>query len=98
MTARLPQAGLHTVRDTTALRLRLPTVSPEGPWSGEEAGIVMVIVSATGEVEKVQLVSPLQSVHEAMILSSIKTWRFRPAMKDHEAVRYRHLIPVALPR
>ena len=33
-----------------------------------------------------------------MILSAIKTWRFRPAEKDGLPVRYRQLIPVAIPR
>ena len=51
-----------------------------------------------GEVERVKLLSPPRSVHESMILSAIKTWRFRPAMKDGQPVRYRRLIPISLPR
>ena len=86
------------VTPPVALRLQLPTVSPEAPWGTDEAGVVMAVVSPDGQVEKVRLIFPPKSVHEAMILSAIKTWRFRPAMKDGEAVRYRHLIPVSLPR
>ena len=83
------------VTPPVTLRLRLPTL---GENDLAQAGVVETIVSASGEVEKVKLVSPPQSVHEAMILSAIKTWRFQPAMKDGQPVRYRHLIPISLPR
>ncbi|MEE8131174.1 MAG: energy transducer TonB, partial [Vicinamibacterales bacterium] len=83
------------VTPPVTLRLNLPSL---GEDDLAQAGVVETIVSASGEVEKVRLVSPPQSVHEAMILSAIKTWRFRPAMKDGQPVRYRHLIPISLPR
>ena len=83
------------VTPPVTLRLRLPSL---GEDDLAQAGVVETIVSASGEVEKVKLVSPPQSVHEAMILSAIKTWRFQPAMKDGQPVRYRHLIPISLPR
>ena len=83
------------VTPPVTLRLNLPSL---GEDDLAQAGVVETIVSASGEVEKVKLVSPPQSVHEAMILSAIKTWRFQPAMKDGQPVRYRHLIPISLPR
>ena len=61
-------------------------------------GVVEAIVSAAGEVEKVKLLSPHRSYHQAMILSAVKTWRFEPAVMDGDAVRYRYLIPVHSPR
>ena len=85
------------VTPPVTLRLRLPVVPDTAPWD-EEVGVVEAIVSAAGEVEKVRLVQPPESIHEAMILSAIKTWRFHPAERDGHAVRYRQLIPVAVPR
>ena len=70
------------VTPPVTLRLRLPSL---GQDDLAQAGVVETIVSASGEVEKVKLVSPPQSVHEAMILSAIKTWRFQPAMKRRAA-------------
>lgn len=64
----------------------------------EDVGLVEAIVSARGTVEKVKLVSPPESVHQAMILSAIKTWRFRPAERDGVPVRYRQMITVAIPK
>ena len=85
------------VTPPVTLRRRLPSAPPAAEWD-EDVGVVEAVVSWTGEVEKVKLISPPNSVHEAMILSAIKTWRFSPAKKDGRPVRYRYLIPVAIPR
>jgi hypothetical protein len=89
-------SGDSHVMPPTIVRLQLPTVADDSPWS-ERVSIVEAIVSASGQVEKVKLLSPYRGIHQAMILSAVKTWRFRPALKDGDAVRYRHLIPIAVP-
>ena len=86
------------VTPPTTVRLQLPELVDEGPPWDEQVGVIEAIVSAAGEVEKVKLLSPHRSFHQAMILSAVKTWRFQPALRDGGAVRYRHLIPVAIPR
>ena len=83
------------VTPPVTLRPMLPSRAEDEPG---QVSVVEAIVSASGEVEKVKLMSPLRNVHEAMFLSAIKTWRFRPAMKDGQPVRYRHRIPITLPR
>ena len=85
------------VTPPVTIRLQLPTVADESTWN-EDIGVVEAIVSPKGEVERVKLLSPPESVHQAMILSAIKTWRFRPAELDGLPVRYRQLIQVAIPR
>ena len=87
---------LHVTPPTT-VRLQLPELVDEGPPWDEQVGVVEAIVSASGEVEKVKLLSPHWSFHQAMILSAVKTWRFQPALRDGGAVRYRHLIQMAIP-
>ena len=86
---------MNVVTPPVALRLRLPSRAEDVPG---QVAVVEAIVSASGDVEKVKLVSPPRSVRASMILSTIKTWRFRPAMKDGQPVRYRHLIQIPLPR
>ena len=85
------------VTPPTTVRVHLRQLSEAGPGD-DRVGIVEAIVSATGEVEKVKLLSPYRSFHQAMILSAVKTWRFEPAVMDGDAVRYRYLIPVPSPR
>ena len=85
------------VTPPAAIRPNLPTVADDAAWN-EEAGVVEAIVSARGDVERVKLLSLPESVHQAMILSAIKIWRFRPAELHGLPVRYRQLIEVAIPR
>jgi hypothetical protein len=50
---------------------------------------VELVVSATGEVESVRLLTQPTDVMSAMMLSAIKTWRFRPAEREGRPVRCR---------
>jgi hypothetical protein len=69
-------------------RSRLPKDSPLGVRP-EDLSEVEVVVSATGEVESVKLVTEPVRVLSAMMLSAVKNWRFQPAMRDGQPVRYR---------
>jgi len=51
-----------------------------------------VIVSQTGAVERVRLVTPPQRMPDMFALSRAKVWMFKPAMKDGRPVRYRLLL------
>jgi outer membrane biosynthesis protein TonB len=53
---------------------------------------VELLVSPTGEVESVKLLTQPARVMSAMMLSAIKTWRFAPASHDGRPVRYRLLL------
>ena len=85
------------VTPPTTVRVQFRELAEARPGDGR-VGVVEAIVSAAGEVEKVKLLSPHRSYHQAMILSAVKTWRFEPAVMDGDAVRYRYLIPVHSPR
>ena len=73
--------------------IRLHTLEAE-QVPATEPGLVEVIVSPYGEVERAKLISVPGNVHEAMILSAIKAWQFTPALKDGHPVRYRLILPV----
>ena len=45
-----------------------------------------------GSVERVQLVGDPSRMPDMMLLSGAKTWRFAPATKDGEAVRYQEIL------
>ena len=51
-----------------------------------------IIVSQTGAVERVRLVTPPQRMPDMFALSRAKVWMFKPAMKDGRPVRYRLLL------
>ncbi len=64
----------------------------------ERVGLVEVVTSETGEVEQAKLLAAPQNVHESMLLSAIKAWRFEPAAMDGQPVRYRQVIPITVAR
>ena len=69
-------------------RPRLPSDPPRGV-NPKELSEVQVLVAPSGEVESVKLVTHPVRIIPAMMLSAMKTWRFQPAMKDGQPVRYR---------
>jgi hypothetical protein len=48
-----------------------------------------VVVSPQGLVERVRLISVARRMTDMMLLSGAKTWRFLPAVRDGQPVRYR---------
>jgi hypothetical protein len=70
------------------LRPHLPA-APRPGVRMEDLPQVELVVSPSGDVESVKLLTPTAGVHSAMMLSAIKTWHFEPATRDGHAVRYR---------
>jgi len=91
-----PDTAIYTAADTDVvppkiLRARMSA----GPEAGLRAGPlpeVELVVSPSGEVESVRLVTPQAGVRSAMMLSAIKAWRFDPARLNSQPVRYRLLL------
>jgi hypothetical protein len=65
-----------------------PTISA---WTTRR-NVMEVIVSQTGAVERVRMVTPPQRMPDMFVLSRAKVWMFKPAMKDGRPVRYRLLL------
>lgn len=77
-----------------------PDVTPAVLLSTKEAGPVLrgmhsdmntmeLIVSELGRVEEVRLLSPAKRMTDMLLLSGAKTWRFSPALRNGQPVRYR---------
>jgi len=84
---------VYTAIDTevappSLLRSRLPSDPPLGVRS-DSLPEVEIVVSPTGAVESVKLVTQQAGIGPSMMLSAIKAWRFQPATRDGEPVRYR---------
>jgi hypothetical protein len=69
---------------------------PRQPEPGDDTGYFEVIVNETGDVERVQLVSPMRRFQERMLMAAAKAWKFRPALRDGQPVRYRMRIAIIL--
>jgi hypothetical protein len=80
-------ASAEEVDPPVLYRPALPTSAP-GEVSERELGLLELLVSTDGRVERVRHVTPPMSFHERMLISAAKAWRFRPARKDGQPVRY----------
>ena len=90
--------GVYSVRDQDveppALAYpQLPTALEEDRPSGS---YLEMLVSESGRVERVRLQSARSTLHERMLVSAAKAWRFRPAVRDGVPVKY--VARIAVPR
>ena len=63
--------------------------------AGNPDGVIEVIVAETGAVESAVIRQSLNTFYDAQLLQAAKTWRYQPAMKGGQAVRYRRLVKVS---
>lgn len=75
---------------------RLPNEPPDAPAASRT--ILELTIATNGLVERVKMLTAPRNIHEWMLLSAAKAWRFEPARIDGRAVRFRHtMVLVAMP-
>jgi hypothetical protein len=86
--------GAPGVRPAVAVRPQLPSELPPG-LRDEEIGRVELIIGTGGLVETVKILGTPPTIHESMLLSAAKAWRFEPATRNGVPVKFRTVISVA---
>ena len=89
------QAGDPQVTPAVLVRPHLPD-NPPPDVPEEHIGTLEFVVTESGAVEHVHLVSPANRYQERMLVAAAKTWQFRPATRDGRPVRFRTRIRVTL--
>ena len=56
-----------------------------------------LLISTDGRVEHVRLRTPPRDVHEFMLVSAAKAWRFDPATVHGRPVRFLHSVAITSP-
>jgi hypothetical protein len=74
-------------------RANIPLQQTEG---ADDLSAIDLVISDKGEVESVKLASPVRDYREAMMLSAVKAWRFKPATVEGLPVRYRLRIHISV--
>ena len=82
---------IYTKEDPDVTPARLLTAQN---GTGLDASITDVnsmelVISKLGRVEQAKLSAPAKRMTDMVLMSSAKTWKFTPAMKNGQPVRYR---------
>jgi hypothetical protein len=67
-----------------------PTVPPD------QVGTLDLVIDESGNVEQVKLSSPANRYQERMLVSHVKSWKFKPATRDGLRVKYRTRVRVTI--
>jgi outer membrane biosynthesis protein TonB len=54
--------------------------------------VLELTIAKDGLVEEVKMLTAPRNIHEFMLLSAVKAWRFEPARVDGRAIRFRHTV------
>ena len=73
---------------------KFPTQSPSSDASSRI--MLELTIAKDGSVEHVKMLTIPRNIHEFMLLSAAKAWRFEPARRGGRAVRFRHSIPLEI--
>ena len=71
-----------------------PALPAEPPTASMKRALTVVdlVIAPDGLVERVHLRTPPRDIHEFMLLSAAKAWRFEPALRDGRPVRFLHSV------
>jgi TonB family protein len=81
------------VEPPSLARPQLPTTQT-GNDALDQLSEFELLISRTGRVEQVRLISPGNRLNDRMLIAAAKAWQFHPAMKDGQPVRYRYHIRI----
>jgi len=58
------------------------------------SGLLEIVIDETGAVQAATIRASVNPVYDRLVLAEAKTWRYKPAMLDGAAVKYRKTIPL----
>ena len=75
-------------------------LSKESPGVRQDVMMIAVIVNEQGTVDSVRAVNLPVTIGESVMLtaalSAVKSWHFRPAVKNGAPVKYRQVVPLRI--
>jgi hypothetical protein len=69
-----------------------PKLPNEAPGTRAGRTILELTIAADGLVERVRMLTAPRNIHEFMLVSAAKAWRFEPARLDGRPVRFRQML------
>jgi TonB family protein len=63
--------------------------------AGSPDGLVEVVISESGAVESAAIRQSLNNFYDSQLLQAARSWRYQPAMKGGQPVKYRRLVKIS---
>jgi TonB family protein len=60
-------------------------------------GLLELVIDETGRVESVALRQSLNRIYDALLVEAAKAWRYKPAVKEGQPVKFRKLVEIVSP-
>jgi hypothetical protein len=98
-----PAAVLYSSADSgvappVAVKRQMPEWPPQPATERERHGQVELRINEKGEVVYATLRRATIDAYDRAFMANLQSWRFKPAIRDGQAVRYRLLVDVEVPR
>jgi len=102
-------SAARTVEEERIYTIAGPGVTPPRPLgrqlstasllriSLKPTGRFEILVGRSGRVETVRLNTPSNGYHDRMIVSAVKAWHYRPALRNGKPVRFSLVMSITLP-
>jgi TonB family protein len=58
--------------------------------------VLMIVIDEQGRVEHASVVQSLDPTYEARLLDAVKGWRYTPALRDGQRVKYVKVLEITL--
>jgi protein TonB len=99
-TAKSPAARIYGSADTDVvppvpIRQDIPRWPASYLPAGSPDGIVEVVVDETGAVESAAIRQSLNKFYDSQLLEAARKWRYQPATKGGQPVKYRRLVRIS---
>lgn len=93
---RIYSAADKDVVAPVVIRQSTPTIpySVARTMSGQ-SGVLEIVINEKGDVEGAIMREPVNNVFDTAVLMAAKTWKYRPAMKEGQAVKYMKRVGVS---
>lgn len=92
---RVYYTGEPGVVPAVAIRQEMPRWPLTQPTAGGR-GVLEVVIDKSGEVESAVMRESVTRVYDTVLVSAAKSWKYRPAMRNGQPVRFRKLVQVTL--
>ena len=60
-----------------------------------QSGVLEIVINEKGDIEGALMREPVNNVFDAAVLMAAKTWKYRPAMKEGQPVKYMKRVGVS---